>query len=117
MRISDWSSDVCSSDLAPVYALPRPRRKARSAANAETCVRPEAGPAPEVEGRHSRPCQAERRRRSPGHGQRDRVAIRRGSLRPPLLRIRLARYGSPNLDITEEHTSELQSPMRISYAV
>src|SRR3546814_14108253 len=33
MRISDWSSDVCSSDLAarqrPIFAHPSPRRKGR----------------------------------------------------------------------------------------
>src|SRR3546814_9442727 len=26
MRISDWSSDVCSSDLSPMFAMPRMMR-------------------------------------------------------------------------------------------
>src|SRR3546814_17530609 len=33
MRISDWSSDVCSSDLLPVYVCPRGTTVACTAAN------------------------------------------------------------------------------------
>src|SRR3546814_9989208 len=86
MRISDWSSDVCSSDLPLVAradrAMPIPVRQEIAAGQP-----PEAGtkrfqdrhrigaPAMDIVGRHQR---------------RDR---------------------------SEEHTSELQSLMRISYAV
>src|SRR3546814_3619893 len=67
MRISDWSSDVCSSDL-----LARRRRPGAAA-------------------RIGRRAHRQRRRRPGGAGHRPRRS--------------------------EEHTSELQSLMRISYAV
>src|SRR3546814_15127163 len=60
MRISDWSSDVCSSDLvrqrrggAESAGKPRPRMRAEQAF-VEEAVGDEAGQAilPEVEGRH-----------------------------------------------------------------
>src|SRR3546814_5163335 len=73
MRISDWSSDVCSSDLAPGV---------RRSPHAPWTALPTAGPA---------------RGRS------------RRSARPRAARHRTSR--------SEEHTSELQSLMRISYAV
>src|SRR3546814_1134348 len=86
MRISDWSSDVCSSDLGDargrpegwtrcgryrLRAVPAPRRPFRAAAP--------AFPASDPPLRHDRSRAAENR--------------------------------------SEEHTSELQSLMRISYAV
>src|SRR3546814_3285890 len=81
MRISDWSSDVCSSDLTASYQREsRQRRKAGS------------GPAPWPQHQHAA---GDRRR-----GQRRRRRHRLGR-----------QYRS------EEHTSELQSLMRISYAV
>src|SRR3546814_9551131 len=75
MRISDWSSDVCSSDL-------RRRRADGGAAGCEAGRRQGVG---------DRPAQC-RRRRGPG-------PFRGAGGR------------------SEEHTSELQSLMRISYAV
>src|SRR3546814_7069312 len=76
MRISDWSSDVCSSDLQKAQrngtALTYTHRASRFFAS----VRP-----------HS-----------------PRARLRRSSL-------------LPNPQRSEEHTSELQSLMRISYAV
>src|SRR3546814_5255634 len=94
MRISDWSSDVCSSDLA---------------SSVPTSV-------------------------SPSQGKAISVRILRSNLRYPLqvfaqkhdhCRARCASravhprpYGRPRRDRrSEEHTSELQSLMRISYAV
>src|SRR3546814_10116003 len=97
MRISDWSSDVCSSDIS---FHPRPFTEGIKASD-QQCTRPEArqavhrwsldakndvgvlqhiGPAT-----HRRPCCG-------------------------IIRIR-------NRSRSEEHTSELQSLMRISYAV
>src|SRR3546814_7709194 len=102
MRISDWSSDVCSSDLRKVRGI---------GGGAKKKGRPLA-----------RPAQApmeEDRRRSAGdtHGQfrphqldapedvefPDRLLVLPADLQPQRR--------------SEEHTSELQSLMRISYAV
>src|SRR3546814_7776923 len=86
MRISDWSSDVCSSDLisaltsrrlAKHYLLPRP------------C--PSDGPL------------AASRNMSVNSG--------------PITAIRTRSDNDGKTDRSEEHTSELQSLMRISYAV
>src|SRR3546814_4307945 len=82
MRISDWSSDVCSSDLPPPARSPRPCSHAR-----ELWQSVPAGPP------HRRP-PAYGATAGPGQG-----------------------YGSPQPSRSEEHTSELQSLMRISYAV
>src|SRR3546814_4921108 len=78
MRISDWSSDVCSSDLSVVGHRARADRKGLAGA-----VRPHLRPRPETTGR----------------APRARARERDQSAR------------------SEEHTSELQSLMRISYAV
>src|SRR3546814_4065658 len=76
MRISDWSSDVCSSDLAEMAPSSRARSFGRRSAKA---------------------------------------AMRRESA---VTRVALAaRRGGDNEARSEEHTSELQSLMRISYAV
>src|SRR3546814_3204960 len=108
MRISDWSSDVCSSDLA----ADREKRRACAAAafRLRMSVRKRsprrplslealAGGCPDRRGpphRHRLPCHATcQARRSRG-----------GRSRPPRRAIR-----------SEEHTSELQSLMSISYAV
>src|SRR3546814_10013086 len=91
MRISDWSSDVCSSDLSgrdpedegPGGEVRRPARKRASAGAVPVGGVPRPVPLQRLPpGRH-RP---DRARRRPG-------------------------------DRSEEHTSELQSLMRISYAV
>src|SRR3546814_2223287 len=94
MRISDWSSDVCSSDLAvrssnaphemhagdrAAAAAPRTPDRAPSAAASIAA----AAPAPPMCCRSKSRCHA-----------------------PPVAACR-----------SEEHTSELQSLMRISYAV
>src|SRR3546814_1862106 len=112
MRISDWSSDVCSTELP--------------------------GPAPAGIGQpHRRPCDRPRRR---GDLRVDRLPRRhRGGLRAdprgrvgPGVQRGLLRRLQPRADQprrprapagdhpqgrSEEHTSELQSLMRISYAV
>src|SRR3546814_4667953 len=121
MRISDWSSDVCSSDL-PLARLPRddPWTRHRLAArfdragpssHASLWSRPLAAPA-------GRPRVARTRRK---HSRRDGVARDRavpaphhGRASPPVA-ARQAR--APAHDRSEEHTSELQSLMRNSYAV
>src|SRR3546814_8754396 len=110
MRISDWSSDVCSSDLIPAAAHrrrparrelpPGPRGASRGAGGG--LRRTDLGPDPRRRrgppGRH---------RRAPGR----RPADRGQDAQAP---------GEGRLcgaERSEEHTSELQSLMRISYAV
>src|SRR3546814_4580533 len=109
MRISDWSSDVCSSDLpAPITAKARHRGRGRSQVR--------AGP---LGGAHrwsgvGRSCHA----RSAG----DRNGQRRADPQHPLAAQRAGDAVQKELREvegvrSEEHTSELQSLMRISYAV
>src|SRR3546814_8045305 len=81
MRISDWSSDVCSSDLATSRI--NARRNARSACTvARYCER----------------AASERLRTRPQKSSSNPVT-------------------PTPIERSEEHTSELQSLMRISYAV
>src|SRR3546814_7255104 len=94
MRISDWSSDVCSSDL--------PR-----AVGGQRLLPRDAGRAGERHGAGVGERDARRRLFDPIEPD---VAIDAAVFVPILL----------DLDVkveSEEHTSELQSLMRISYAV
>src|SRR3546814_5890756 len=123
MRISDWSSDVCSSDL--VVRLVH-GRVAAAAVGGESVLF-EAAPgvvARRLEHHIDAPAQIAR------HGAA--IALQAGdhldlplALQHAALRLRSQRLGkriaadrrkgqSPR---SEEHTSELQSLMRISYAV
>src|SRR3546814_8968188 len=86
MRISDWSSDVCSSDLPPNKQAPDPRRSPARCFAPVAIVAGIGRNAAGIEQLDPRPA---KRRRAVGH-ERQR---------------------------SEEHTSELQSLMRISYAV
>src|SRR3546814_7806126 len=98
MRISDWSSDVCSSDLAAARAA------SWRAAIFLALLLPRARPA--------RTARSLCRLLGPGrrpHADQPR-ALHRQSARPQRLWPEL-------LGRSEEHTSELQSLMRISYAV
>src|SRR3546814_4392568 len=113
MRISDWSSDVCSSDLSDAGT----RKYERSAKRSRRAVEPHAGLSAVAPGAKVAPiCRRPARsvRESParqrglchlGFGSR----YRRDHERPLVLRSQCFR--------SEEHTSELQSLMRISYAV
>src|SRR3546814_9973478 len=87
MRISDWSSDVCSSDLrTAAYGSPPPRRR-----------------------------RARERDRAPKRRNRRRRA--EAAPASPAIRGCDAASSSDWRRRSEEHTSELQSLMRISYAV
>src|SRR3546814_3671847 len=112
MRISDWSSDVCSSDLATDQEesvdLPAlghegiSDQASRRAREADDCGAPLAEPRHHLAGQrqlHDRGQQAD-----PGEAEPDRGRIPAEADRRPERR-------------SEEHTSELQSLMRISYAV
>src|SRR3546814_4607123 len=113
MRISDWSSDVCSSDLTP--PVPGCARRAATAVRrraAATCVPGSAtGRTPAQLDRYG-----ERARGPAGHRGARRAGPRarrgqdlRGKDNPQC-------WAAPATVRSEAHTSELQSLMRISYA-
>src|SRR3546814_4222777 len=108
MRIRDWSSDVCSSDLDRGSVAQR-----RGADRPESRARPEPGVDPR---RFGGP---DRARPAGGQGTGRRLSRRIGRLavavhpRPRPVRFEPCRDAARS----EEHTSELQSLMRISYAV
>src|SRR3546814_5535172 len=100
MRISDWSSDVCSSDLV---------------------VEPFSGLVSK-KGRIFEPslCMAKARRLQHSLGSWKpllEIFMRQLERLLRCLRLRLGKIGVVALVRSEEHTSELQSLMRISYAV
>src|SRR3546814_1730496 len=107
MRISDWSSDVCSSDLAKPVSLAHKPRKSIDIVPFERAADPYLGRG--------------------GIGDHDRLFIVAVELGRGLGKCRLVegedavapRHGLRDLvaERSEEHTSELQSLMRISYAV
>src|SRR3546814_3176770 len=106
MRISDWSSDVCSSDLA--------------AGSEKRGGRPIEGRGPHR--RHGRRrgqrCAGARRRRCRHRdGLRHRCGDRKRWRDAAEGRSGRYRARAPAERRSEEHTSELQSLMRISYAV
>src|SRR3546814_3053538 len=113
MRISDWSSDVCSSDLRAHPGGARFRR-----GDAATAARQLLGRLADARGARRPPllaarCAAARRAVEPPRSRSGDVArgfpqklSRDDPDRQPRARFR-----------SEEHTSELQSLMRISYAV
>src|SRR3546814_9946103 len=105
MRISDWSSDVCSSDL-------RKRRVRGRAAPLLVGRRPH----------HERQRPTLRQRLVRQERPRVRLAVQCyrldiDILRPVILRLDRQRLAVGHRQRSEEHTSELQSLMRISYAV
>src|SRR3546814_1012907 len=143
MRISDWSSDVCSSDLkrhaaarpgetrpagsgksrtgkgrADARPRSRPQRRRQPVARAARRLR-RRWQCPQTLGRARK--EKPRRRRAPAlsgqelqtHPSPGRRLREQGRSRKFL---RGAAQGRPSLR-SEEHTSELQSLMRISYAV
>src|SRR3546814_5266276 len=87
MRISDWSSDVCSSDLMASRKAAREWRQGRLGFAFDVAL-------------PDRPAR-------PEHPE----------LLPPGRMPKRGRAGSDRSRRSEEHTSELQSLMRISYAV
>src|SRR3546814_6616466 len=120
MRISDWSSDVFSSDLFAGHAVRHPRVLPHRAASADArlpdCVLGGSDDEPRPPA-----VRADDHRLHPGRGE-----VPRGTRPGRALRRHLPRLPAPGADAvavataagrSEEHTSELQSLMRISYAV
>src|SRR3546814_6725222 len=104
MRISDWGSDVCSSDLGRSTGT-------RGTGSRNIGVTPRGGViGSTAKQAHSLP--ARQQPRSPRVGrQRQEITDERPRCRRP--------GGGPRPEVTdrsEEHTSELQSLMRLSYA-
>src|SRR3546814_7461411 len=129
MRISDWSSDVCSSDLVRSHvtfwtladvlrprslSMKRPCRRNRHAAC--DCRARADGIEPSLDVGNGRPFQPMQREACDpwiGRDIGDRIVVRRQirTLAEFLVENRVEPVRS------EEHTSEIQSLMRISFAV
>src|SRR3546814_8653747 len=97
MLISDWSSDVCSSDLQPFPRSLGVRARFPGGASARRCARRDGRAEPFQSGARV----ADRRTGARGDGRTAAARRARGICRRR----------------SEEHTSELQSLMRITYAV
>src|SRR3546814_10243811 len=98
MRISDWSSDVCSSDLLPPPPLSAQSRSGFSSSLARTSTPSAVTTSAAIRLSTESPCLA---RSHPIPPDRVKPATPVSEMRPR----------------SEEPTSELQSLMRISYAV
>src|SRR3546814_10883991 len=104
MRISDWSSDVCSSDLLGLHDHESRASHGRA--------RRSVPPSGRRRLRLRRAAPALLRRVPVGHGPDGGILSADRAQRVPG-----ACLGGGPPDRSEEHTSELQSLMRISYAV
>src|SRR3546814_4700701 len=126
MRISDWSSDVCSSDLAIQREVPLPDPDIRPVQLAVERQDERDGMFGDCFGgigRHARDGDLQRLSRfeidmietgaSQGNQSRA-LAVKRGEY---VLIESVVDEGADRTRRSEEHTSELQSLMRISYAV
>src|SRR3546814_9666185 len=122
MRISDWSSDVCSSDLEPGDARDTGDAALQAAARDEDNDVDRLGDQPARNGDHRLLHKAfdpvEGGHRAVGMDSGDAAGV------PGIPSFQhVERFGAANLahadalGRSEEHTSELQSLMRISYAV
>src|SRR3546814_3404842 len=115
MRISYWSSDVCSSDLFPQH---NPRGRTRGRAALTFPIPYSLFPAPTV--RDGAKCRFHRIRAT--DMQYPEWIWHNGTIKPwaeatTHVMSHALHYGSSVFERSEEHTSELQSLMRISYAV
>src|SRR3546814_7549466 len=115
MRISDWSSDVCSSDLQ-MLEVEAPARRLAAAMLAHDAVEPAFKTAGQVE---ISPVDRQHQR-AIEHARIEPVGQDQLDPERPALRVEpflpLVDPGE-TMARSEEHTSELQSLMRISYAV
>src|SRR3546814_4670206 len=118
MRISDWSSDVCSSDLGGIGAGDEPGRDRRQVI-AEAALVLEAGAKPrggeevgelrqDAAGQEDAALRAIAQRHVAGEAAEEEAEALEGEAAEIVAAVEAR---------SEEHTSELQSLMRISYAV
>src|SRR3546814_6818892 len=121
MRISDWSSDVCSSDLALVLRTRRGQRslvdrQLRTRLCERRFVRRRVDLEQLVAGFHTVAFREEDLRERAGHLCAQVHGVRADDIadRRQLYRCGTTAAGGER---SEEHTSELQSRMRSSYAV
>src|SRR3546814_10262416 len=126
MRISDWSSDVCSSDLGPARAGHRAGSGLRRGSARQRVGRRPRSPRGDEAQQHLHGVLPQRRQRlrRPEVAAEDR---REGGAVGDVEEAERARYCPwwmfsiitirMKSSRSEEHTSELQSLMRISYAV
>src|SRR3546814_4026468 len=113
MLISDWSSDVCSSDLIGCWRCGRSRTVSGSGLRGVGGVAPTPAPST-VAGNQNRIAAAQLHLHA---GRSPRAAVPgAGQLLGVLKRHQRGRVGRL-VARSEEHTSELQSLMRIPYAV
>src|SRR3546814_8462149 len=120
MRISDWSSDVCSSDLPIIERGQGEDDGAQPVATDRSLFEGIGDAAQRVRpGGVARPMLRQRPARRSPTGTRDNRSCgtfhEQMARRSPCRRCRS--LGRPSDPRSEEHTSELQSLMRISYAV
>src|SRR3546814_9790154 len=121
MRISDWSSDVCSSDLSRVVVAQPPKSAGSSAseAGARKARRARADPFDSIaySPARKRPADRVRASGSPSHDY-GTDADRSPDAGPRRGRSRTMRVSPPMCLMvrSEEHTSELKSLILISYA-
>src|SRR3546814_9718299 len=106
MRISDWSSDVCSSDLIRRNSRHACRYGHQPSGDQSANLDWRTGASGIATTRNS----AATPQPKPGSGQEE-YDGRAGRYLPAVLE------GTYDISRSEEHTSELQSLMRISYAV
>src|SRR3546814_8150615 len=109
MRISDWSSDVCSSDLVYYTRLATAYLELGSIDRVEILN----GPQGTLFGRNSSGGAIQMFSKDPGRDTEVNATIGYANFD----KISGQFYASTPLTRSEEHTSELQSLMRISYAV
>src|SRR3546814_4238517 len=121
MRISDWSSDVCSSDLPDPPGADRDRERPAEGGRGGERHRDRdrrrhhqrGGKLPAAAELHHAIADGE-------IGEREQDELRRDGPGQARHRRRIVAEGEGGLDVeerSEEHTSELQSLMRTSYAV
>src|SRR3546814_6310773 len=117
MRISDWSSDVCSADLPqPPVVQSRHRHPRRKGDRRRAVIHADFRPIDDPEPLAERFGNIERRiGDEAGHGVQPISKAGDGSNIRPSARQRADDKRAQRR--SEEHTSELQSLMRISYAV
>src|SRR3546814_9755172 len=117
MRISDWSSDVCSSDLSwPAQAESCPPAASSGASRSASGQRPESRARRYNWGFPVYLSASASARARPGRGPK--ACPSKGLFtRSPHVAIHLHHERRQQDRRSEEYTSELQSLMRISYAV